>query len=95
MTTPIKQRTGFNSANNTPHGSSRKIKSTTNVTNHLIAEHMTPSRMNRIYPPKPQETVDNNNDDGEGIQGMILLCQINISWLIFLHPCALMFSSYL
>lgn len=68
MTTPIKQRTGFHSDNCTPLGSSRKNK-TASVTNHSNVENMTPSRMNRIYPPKPQETIDQNAGDGEGIQG--------------------------
>jgi hypothetical protein len=71
MTTPIKQRTNFYSANNTPLGSIKKIK-TANVANHANGEDMTPSRVNRIYPPKPQETVDRNSGDGEGIQGTAL-----------------------
>jgi hypothetical protein len=33
---------------------------------------MTPSRLNRIHPPKPQETEDQSAGDGEGIQGMFL-----------------------
>jgi hypothetical protein len=71
MTTPIKQRVNFHSANNTPIGSSRKGKATT-MTNHSNTENMTPSRLNRINPPRPQqETVEQSNGDGEGIQGTI------------------------
>lgn len=71
MTTPIKQKVNFHSTNNTPCGSSRKAKTTT-VTNHSNVENMTPSRLNRIHPPKPQETEEQSGGDGEGIQGMLL-----------------------
>ena len=69
MTTPIKQRSNFNSANNTPCGSSRKMK-TSNVTNRSNVENMTPSRVNR--PSKPQEAEELGGGDGEGIQGMLI-----------------------
>ena len=66
MTTPVKQRTCF-----TPIGSNRK-GTANHVANYANAEHMTPSRMNRTFPPKPQEKVEQNSSDGEGIQGTTL-----------------------
>ena len=69
MTTPLKQRANSRSANSTPFGSKSKETISANLTSN--AENMTPSRLNRVYPPKPQATGEQNGGDGEGIQGMI------------------------